>query len=333
MKNMNKKILVTGGAGYIGSFTVRTLKKAGYEVVIFDDFSAGHKEAIEGFELIKGNLAQDQDLLAGLLQKNKFEAVMHFAAFIQMGESFRKPEKYFRNNVLGSLNLLEATVKAGVDKFIFSSTAGVYGEPEKLPIKEEDNKNPTNPYGETKLMIEKMLFWFSKAYGLRSVAIRYFNAAGAALDGSLGEDHPAESHLIPLAIKAALAGQQFNIFGQDYPTPDGTCVRDYIHVLDLAEAHLLALRSLENGAQTTLYNAGVGKGYSNLEIIEMIKKVTGIPLRVQFGPRRLGDAAALYASSQKIKKELGWEAKYSDLKTIIKTAWGWHKTHPEGFGS
>lgn len=328
-----KKILITGGAGYIGSFTVRVLQKNGYQVVIFDDLSAGHEEAIKGFRLVKGNLVKDQNLLEGLFAQEKFEAVMHFAAFIQMGESFRKPEKYFRNNVLGSLNLLEATIKAGVDKFIFSSSAGVYGEPEKLPIKEEDAKNPANPYGETKLMIERMLFWLNKAYGLRSVAIRYFNAAGAALDGLMGEDHPTESHLIPLAIKAALTGQQFNIFGQDYPTADGTCIRDYIHVLDLAEAHLSALKALEGGAQNTVYNAGVGKGYSNLQIVEMIKKVTGISLRVKFGPRRPGDAAALYASSRKIKKELGWEAKYSNLETIIKTAWLWHKNHPEGFRS
>lgn len=330
---INKKVLVTGGAGYIGSFTVRALRQAGYELVVFDNLSQGHKEAIEGFRLVKGDLVTEPELLEALLEKEKFGAVVHFAAFIQMGESYHKPERYFRNNVVGSLNLLEATIKAGIDKFVFSSSAGVYGDPERVPIEEEDRKIPTNPYGETKLMIEKMLFWFEKAYGLHSISIRYFNAAGAALDSSIGEDHPEESHLIPLAIKAALAGQQFNIFGQDYPTPDGTCVRDYIHVLDLSEAHLLALKALEGGAQTAVYNAGVGKGYSNLQIVEMIRKVTGIPLRVQFGPRRPGDAAALYASSQKIKKELGWEAKYSNLETIIKTAWLWHKSHPRGFSS
>jgi UDP-glucose 4-epimerase len=190
------KVLVIGGAGYIGSFTVRALREAGYEIVIFDDFSQGHKEAVKGFQLVKGSLVEDRDLLADLLQKEKFAAVVHFAAFIQMGESYRLPEKYFRNNVVGSLNLLEATIKAGIEKFVFSSSAGVYGDPQRVPIKEEDRKLPTNPYGETKLIIEKMLFWFGKAYGLRSISLRYFNAAGAALDGSIGEDHPDESHLI-----------------------------------------------------------------------------------------------------------------------------------------
>jgi len=327
------KVLVIGGAGYIGSFTVRALREAGYEIVIFDDLSQGHKEAVKGFQLVKGSLVEDRDLLADLLQKEKFAAVVHFAAFIQMGESYRLPEKYFRNNVVGSLNLLEATIKAGIEKFVFSSSAGVYGDPQRVPIKEEDRKLPTNPYGETKLIIEKMLFWFGKAYGLRSISLRYFNAAGAALDGSIGEDHPDESHLIPLAIKAAQEKRQFSIFGNDYPTADGTCVRDYIHVLDLAQAHLLALKALEEDSQTTAYNVGIGKGYSNLEVVEMIKRIGEVDLPIKFEPRRLGDAAVLYASIEKISKELGFHPKYSDLETIIKTVWNWHKNHPNGFAN
>ena len=328
----SKKILVTGGAGYIGSFTVRALREAGYEIVIFDNLSQGHKEAVEGFDLVKGSLVEDQNLLADLLRKEKFDAVVHFAAFIQVAESYRLPEKYFRNNIVGSLNLLEAVVKAGISKFVFSSSAGVYGDPQRVPIEEEDRKLPTNPYGETKLVIEKMLFWFDKAHDLRSISLRYFNAAGAALDGSIGEDHPDESHLIPLAIKAAQEKRQFGIFGHDYPTADGTCVRDYIHVLDLAQAHLLALRALEGGSETSTYNVGISKGYSNLEVLEMIKKIGKVDFPVKFEPRRLGDASVLYASIDKIKKELGFSPKHSDLETIIKTAWLWHQKHPNGYG-
>jgi UDP-glucose 4-epimerase len=251
------------------------------------------------------------------------------AGFIQMGESFKNPGKYFANNLLSTLNLLETMVKHGVLKLVFSSSAGVYGTPKSLPIKEDDPKNPENPYGETKWQIERMLHWFDQAHSLKSISIRYFNAAGAALDGSIGEDHPNESHIIPLIIKAALEGRKFTLFGNDYKTPDKTCVRDYVHVLDLVAAHSLALNTLLNGAESNYYNAGSGKGYSNKQIVEEIEKVAG-KFDWEIGPRRPGDADALYASITKIKKDLGWEPKYS-LKEIIETAFKWHKSHPKGY--
>lgn len=327
-----KKILVTGGAGYIGSFAAYALKKQGYDVVVFDDLSRGHKRAITGLRLIKGDLVTDRNLLDHLFKKEKFEAILHFAAFIEVGESVEKPALYFRNNVLGSLNLFEAAIKNGVDKLVFSSSAAVYGEPKKVPIKEEHPKNPTNPYGETKLMVERLLYWFDKIHGLRSISIRYFNTAGAALDGSLGEHHEKETHLIPLAIRSALTRKEFTINGDDYPTPDGTCIRDYIHVLDLVESHILALKALGKGSKTTSYNAGIGKGYSVKEVVGMVKEISGVDFPVRIGPRRPGDPAQLVASPEKIKKELGFKPKYSDLKTIVETAWKWHKTHPNGFG-
>ena len=239
---MKKKILVTGGAGYIGSFITRELKKEGFNVVIVDNLSQGHKEAASGFEFHKIDLVKGKAKLNTLFKENKFEGVIHMASFIQMGESFRNPNKYFRNNLIGAMNLLDVMLENNVNKFVFSSSAGVYGSPKKLPIKEDDPKNPENPYGETKLMIEDILRWFDKAYDFKSVSIRYFNAAGAALDGSIGEAHPNESHIIPLIIKAALEGKEFTLFGDDYKTPDGTCVRDYVHVLDLAKAHTAAIR-------------------------------------------------------------------------------------------
>lgn len=331
MNKVKKKILVTGGAGYIGSFTAYALKEKGYEVVIFDNLSRGHKKGIEGLRLVEGDLVTDRKLLENLFRKEKFEAILHFAALIEVGESVEKPALYFRNNVIGSLNLFEAAIKNGIDKLVFSSSAAVYGEPNKVPIKEEDSKSPTNPYGETKLMVERILHWFDKTYGLRSISIRYFNAAGAALDGSLGEHHEKETHLIPLAIKSALTKKEFAINGDDYPTPDGTCIRDYIHVLDLVEAHILVLEALDKGAHTTCYNAGIGKGYSVKEVVEMVKKVSGVNFPVKIGPRRPGDPARLVASPEKIKKELGFKPKYSDLKTIVETAWKWHKSHPKGY--
>lgn len=327
------KILVTGGAGYIGSFMVRSLAKSGHRVLIVDSLKTGHREAVVGFDLVKLDLATQKEALLKLLKKEKPEAVMHFAALIQMGESVEKPDLYFKNNVVGSLNLLEAMIKSGIDKIVFSSSAGVYGEPERLPIREDDRKEPSNPYGDTKLTIERMLAAFNRAYGLNSVSIRYFNAAGASLDGSLGEDHPDESHLIPIAAQAALKKKTFTIFGDDYPTPDGTCIRDYIHVLDLVEAHRLALPKLKKAKKPLFYNAGTGKGYSNRQVVEMVKKVSGVDFPVKVGPRRQGDAASLYASSEKIKKELGWKPQFSSLKTIVASAWEWHRGHPRGFAS
>jgi len=329
---MKKKILVTGGAGYIGSFIVRKLRDAGFETLIVDNLSNGHREAVSDFELVKIDLVTEKDKLDELFAKEKFDGVIHMAAFIQMGESYENPGMYFRNNVVSSLNLLEVMAKHKVSNFVFSSSAGVYGEPEKQPIEEDDSKNPANPYGETKLMTERMLFWFDKAHDLRFIGIRYFNAAGAALDGSIGSDQPNESHLIPNTVKAAIEGKEFTIFGGDYKTADGTCVRDYIHVLDLADLHVLALKALMSGVKSNFYNAGQGKGYSNKQVVEMIKKVTGLDFKVKIGSRRPGDTAALVASIDKIKKDLGWKPKYG-LREIIESAYKWHKSHPNGYKS
>ena len=325
-----KKVLVTGGAGYIGSFIVRELRGEGYQAYIADNLSSGHLNAVEGFPLVEMDLARDIDKLEKLFEKEKFDGVIHMASFIQMGESFVSPGKYFSNNLNSTINLLQTMVKHECKSIIFSSSAGVYGSPKKLPITEESPKNPENPYGETKLMIEKILSWYDKAYGIKSISIRYFNAAGAAMNGSIGENHPKESHIIPLLMKSALEGREFTLFGNDYKTKDKTCVRDYIHVLDLASAHVLALKALWEGRDTTSFNAGVGKGYSNLEIINEIEKLAG-KFEWKFGPRRLGDADALYASTGKIQKELGWKPKYG-LSEIIKSAYLWHKNNPKGYG-
>jgi UDP-glucose 4-epimerase len=326
------KILVTGGAGYIGSIMVKQLGEKGFEVVVFDNLSSGHKEAVEGVPLFEGDTL-DKKVLESAFVQNKFEAVMHFAGVISMGESMENPYKYFLNNTLGALSLLEIMVNHKVDKLIFSSTAGVYGNPVQLPIKEDDPKNPTNPYGESKLMVEKILSWYDKVYGLRSISLRYFNAAGATLDGQFGEDHKDETHIIPLAIKAALTNTEFTIYGKDYKTKDGTCIRDYVHVIDLCQAHLLALDVLMNNHQTDFFNVGPGIGFSNIEVVEMVKKVSGVDFPVRFGERRPGDADELVADPTKIKKELGWQPKNSDLTTIIETAWKWHKAHPKGYQS
>jgi len=252
------------------------------------------------------------------------------ASYIQMGESFTDPGKYFHNNLFSAINVMDAMARFGVSNFIMSSSAGVYGNPIKLPIEEDDPKNPVNPYGETKYAIERMLPWYDSAYGIKFAAIRYFNAAGAALDGSIGEAHPNESHLIPIIIGKALKKEEITIYGGDYDTPDGTCIRDYIHVLDLVENHALALKALVGGAPSAFYNAGIGKGYSNKEVVEMVKAVTGLDVKIKIGERRQGDADALYASNEKIKRELNWEPKYS-LKEIVESAYKWHKSHPTGY--
>jgi len=326
-----KKILVTGGAGYIGSITVQTLKKAGFEPIIFDNLVTGHKESVTQEKFYQGDLVKDFNLLEKVLKEEKPEAVIHFAAMSLVGESIQSPQKYFTNNLKGVLNLLEMMMKNKVLKIVFSSTAAVYGEPQKIPIEEDDPKAPTSPYGESKLMIEKILDWYGRAYGLNSVALRYFNACGAMLDGSLGEDHHPETHLIPAAMQAALAKKAFKLFGNDYPTKDGTCIRDYIHVLDLAEAHLLALNNSSKGF--SYYNVGTNQGFSVLEVLDMIKKISGIDFPISIKARRRGDPVRLIAKAEKIKKELGWRAEYSDLKTIIKSAWQWHKKHPQGFAT
>lgn len=337
-QNMDKKkklkILVTGGAGYIGSFTVSTLKKAGFEPVVFDSLETGHREAIPDTKIYLGNLQTDTHLLNKIFKEEKLFAVIHFAAYIEVEESMKNPQKYFLNNVDGSLNLLRTMIDNHVLQIVFSSSAAVYGEPTKIPIEEDDPKIPTNPYGESKLLVEKILCWYGKAYGLSSVALRYFNAAGATLDGSKGQDYPRPTHLITRACEAALGKRKdFKINGDDYDTPDGTCIRDYIHVIDLAEVHVVALKFFEKGkGEFNAFNAGTGKGHSVQEVVEMVKKISGVSFKAPVGPRRAGDPAQLYADNSKIKREFSWQPKYSDLKTIVETAWKWHQTHPDGFG-
>lgn len=327
-----KKILVTGGAGYIGSFMVRELKSKGFDPVILDNLSQGHDLAVNGFRLEVIDLVTQKEKLDELLLSEKFDGVIHMASFIQMGESYANPAKYYENNVLGFMNLLDSMRKSGTNKIIISSSAGVYGNPVKLPVLEDDPKNPLNPYGETKYIMERMLEDYDSAYGIKYIGLRYFNAAGAALDGVIGEDHPEESHLIPNIIKKALKGEEIEIFGNDYKTTDGTNVRDYIHVLDLTEVHSIAMQKLLDGAGSNFFNAGIGRGYSNKEVMDMVKSVTGMELKIKYSERRPGDADALYASIDKIKLNFGWLPKYG-LKEIIETAYLWHKNHPNGYGN
>ena len=326
------KILVTGGAGYIGSFMVRELQNKGFEVVILDNLSQGHKESVKDFRLEVIDLVEEKEKLDTLFTSEKFDGVVHMAGFIQMGESYRDPAKYYKNNVYGFMNLLDSMQKGGVNKIIISSSAGVYGNPVKLPIEENDPKTPLNPYGETKYILERMLEDYDAAYGMKFISIRYFNAAGAALDGSIGEDHPEESHLIPNIVKKALGGKEIEIFGSDYKTPDGTNVRDYIHVLDLVEAHSIAMQKLMDGAESNVYNAGIGRGYSNKEILDTVKEIAGVDLKIKFVSRRPGDADALFASIEKIKKDFSWQPKYG-LKEIVETAVLWHRNHPSGYAN
>lgn len=318
------KVLVTGGAGYIGGFMTKRLLEKGDEVVVADSLERGHKEAVdERAKFYQGNLL-DKEFVSKVFSENKFDGVIHFAGYIAMGESMENPYIYFQNNAFASLNVMEEIVKAKTNNFIFSSTAGVYGNPVKLPIPEDHPKNPENPYGESKLMVEKIMNWYQKTHGLNCAALRYFNAAGASLDGKLGENHNPESHIIPNIINAILNERSFKLFGNDYKTKDGTCVRDYIHVLDLVEAHVLALEKLSKHKGMFIYNVGTGNGYSNKEVVEMVRKVSGKDFEVEESPRRPGDADSLIADPSKIKKELGFDPKYSDLKTIVKTAWEWH---------
>lgn len=327
------KVLVTGGGGYIGSQMVRQLLEKDHEVVVFDNLLGGHRAAVsEKATLIIGDI-HNQKALSSIFEKEKIEAVMHFAGVISMSESMENPYKYFYTNTFGALSLLEVMAKFKVQKLIFSSTAGVYGNPLSLPIKEDAPKSPTNPYGESKLMVEKILSWYDKIYNLRSISLRYFNAAGATLDGQFGEDHQDETHIIPLALKAAFNNNKFTIYGDDYKTKDGTNVRDYVHLIDLCEAHLLALDALMNNHQTDFFNVGPGTGFSNKEVIEMVKKVTNVDLLVVAGQRRPGDADELIADPSKIKMEFGWGPKYSDLEIIIESAWQWHRSHPKGYES
>lgn len=320
------KILVTGGAGYIGSFMVKRLLEEKYEVVVIDSLKRGHKESIDPRASLKIGDLLDESFLHDSLNSEKFDAIIHFAGFISMEESMQQPEIYFNNNTLASLKLLEKAKEFSINKFIFSSTAGVYGNPTKVPIQEDATQNPQNPYGESKLMVENILKWFQKIHGTSYVALRYFNACGAALDGTMGESHNPETHIIPKAIKAALTNEPFTLFGNDYKTKDGTCVRDYIHVIDLVEAHILALQKLNNQPGGYCYNVGTGNGFSNKEIIDKVKQISGTDFSIQISQRRPGDADELIADPTKIIKELNFSPKHSDLNTIISTAWQWHKS-------
>ena len=320
-------ILVTGGSGYIGSHTVKALQKVGYEVLILDNLVYGHKDIAEtlGAELIVGN-TNDRDLLDQLFSDRPISAVMHFAAYAYVGESVTQPDKYYRNNVVGTLTLLEAMVAANIKAFVFSSTCATYGVPQQTPITEDHPQAPINPYGATKLMVERILQDFDVAYGLKSVIFRYFNAAGADPNGVIGEDHNPETHLIPLILLTALGKRDaITIYGSDYPTPDGTCLRDYIHVTDLAEAHVLGLQYLLNSKKSEIFNLGNGNGFSVKEVIDTAKQVTSKPIKVLFGDRRAGDPPALVGSSEKAKKILNWQPKYADLNLILQHAWQWHQ--------
>ena len=323
------KVLVTGGAGYIGSVVTAELLRAGHSVVVYDDLSHGHRQAVPAeVPLVSADTA-DRVRLEGALLEYQIDAVMHFAAFIEAGESMKMPERFFRNNTACTLTLLEAMHAAGVKKLIFSSTAALYGDPDSTPIPETAALRPTNVYGESKLLVEQMLTWFHKIYGLRYASLRYFNAAGAT--PTLGEAHHPESHLIPLILQvAAREREAISIFGTDYPTKDGTCVRDYIHVLDLAEAHLLALAALERTPRM-IYNLGNGQGFSVREVIEAARRVTGHAIPVVEAPRRAGDPAILVASSEKIKAELQWKPRFPQLDAIVASAWAWHQKFPSGY--
>lgn len=325
-------VLVTGGAGYIGSHTVRELSDAGYEVLIYDSLEKGNAEAVANYRLIVGDL-HDGLKLDRVFREFQVDSVVHFAAYIEAGESVRDPGKYFYNNTAGTLSLLQAMVRNGVNQIVFSSTAAVYGEPERVPIQEEDRKEQTNAYGVSKWQVEEMLDWFQRAYDLRSVSLRYFNAAGAHMSGEIGEDHRPETHLIPLILQGPLGKREkIYIFGEDYDTPDGTCIRDYIHVSDLASAHVLALKALEGGAQREAFNVGNGNGFSVREVIDVAREVTGHPIPAEVKPRREGDPARLIASSEKLRRQLGWEPKYPDLRQIVGSAWEWFRNHPDGYG-
>ncbi|MGM1021615.1 MAG: UDP-glucose 4-epimerase GalE [Bacillota bacterium] len=325
-------ILVTGGAGYIGSHTVAELLDRGEEVVVLDNLQTGHKAALLGGKLYEGDL-RDKELLSRLFSENSIDAVIHFAANSLVGESMQNPGKYYDNNVFGTLSLLEAMKDAGVSRIVFSSTAATYGEPEKVPIEEGDRTEPTNVYGETKLMMERMMSWFDKVLGIKYVSLRYFNAAGAHESGKIGEDHRPESHLIPLVLQTALKQRpHIAVFGEDYATPDGTCIRDYIHVSDLADAHVRAVNYLREGHDSNVFNLGNGQGFSVKEVIETARKVTGLDIPVVTEPRRAGDPAVLVASSDKARSVLGWSPARTQLEDIISGAWGWHQSHPQGYG-
>jgi UDP-glucose 4-epimerase len=325
-------ILVTGGAGYIGSIVVEQLAGAGEDVVVYDNFYQGHREAVHPkAKLVVGDLA-DVNLLNQTFAAYRPEAVMHFASYTLVGESMTRPFLYLGDNVTNGLNLLRAATETGTKYFILSSTANLFDDPEKIPIAETERIVPGSPYGESKAILERFLYWLDRTDQLGYTALRYFNAAGAT--ETYGEDHDPETHIIPLILWVALGKREkFTIFGNDYPTPDGTCVRDYIHVLDLAQAHILALRALQAGGPSRKYNLGNGQGYSILEVLEIARQITGHPIPAEAGPRRPGDPATLIASSETIKRELGWQPQHSDLEKIVSDAWRWFQQHPQGYTS
>lgn len=317
------RVLVTGGAGYIGSVTVAELLKKGHEVVVFDNLVYGHKDSIKA-SLIVGDLLDLE-----FMRKNitgDFDAVIHFAAYALAGESMQNPYKYFQSNLQGGLNLLEFMHERNIPSIIFSSSCSIYGYPSTLPVTEDEPKKPESVYGESKLMFEDILSWYDKVHNIKHINLRYFNAAGALLDGSLGEDHDPETHIIPIAIKTSLGeNKSFKLLGTDYDTPDGSCIRDYIHILDLAQAHIDALKRIDETKESDSFNLGTGNGYSNKEVLAMVKKVSGVDFAVEEAPRRVGDPAIIYADNTKAKEKLGFNPQYSDLETIVKTAWEWHK--------
>jgi UDP-glucose 4-epimerase len=323
-------ILVTGGAGYIGSIVTEELINQGEKVVVIDNLLFGHREAVHpAAEFVEGDLS-DRSMIKALFAAHSFDGIMHFASRTLVGESMQQPFLYVGDNVRNALNLLEEAIPRGVKRFILSSTANLFDQPERLPIDEDEHIVPGSPYGESKHIIERILHWLDRTQGLRYAALRYFNAAGASPTGKRGEDHDPETHLIPCVLQVALGQRDsISIFGDDYATRDGTCVRDYVHIVDLAQAHILALQALDEGSRT--YNLGNGQGYTVKEVVETCRKVTGHPIPVEIGPRRPGDPATLVASSEKIKRELGWEPKYSHLRTIVEHAWQWHRTHPNGY--
>ncbi|KRM42029.1 UDP-glucose 4-epimerase GalE [Lentilactobacillus parafarraginis] len=325
-------ILVLGGAGYIGSHTVDRLIQNGYDVAVVDNFVTGHRAAVNPKARFYEGDVRDKEFLNKVFDKEDIEGVIHFAAFSVVPESMAKPLKYFDNNTYGMISLLEAMNAHNVKKIVFSSTAATYGEPKQIPIKETDPQVPTNPYGESKLAMEKIMHWSDVAYGIKFVALRYFNVAGAKADGSIGEDHHPETHLVPIILQVA-AGErdQLTIFGDDYDTKDGTNVRDYVHVVDLADAHILALKYLQAGHDSDAFNLGSSTGFSNKEILEAAREVTGKPIPATMGPRRAGDPSTLIAASDKARKVLGWKPQFDDVHEIIKTAWNWKETHPKGY--
>ncbi|MBQ3654905.1 MAG: UDP-glucose 4-epimerase GalE [Synergistaceae bacterium] len=326
-------VLICGGAGYIGSHNVRAFTEHGEEVIVVDSLETGHRASVpEGIKFYEGDI-RNPEVLDQIFTENKIEAVIHFYAYSLVGESMEKPLKYFDNNVGGMISLLEAMYKHGVKRIIFSSTAATYGEPKRIPILETDPTIPTNPYGESKRIMEKMMNWVNKLHGIEYVSLRYFNVAGAWHDGTIGEDHKTETHLVPLILQVPLGKRKFiTVYGTDYPTKDGTCIRDYIHVEDLAKAHILALEYLRNGGESTIFNLGSGDGYSVMEMINAARTATGLEIPLEIGARRPGDPAKLVADSTKAHEILHWKPEITRMEDIIATAWKWHKSHPNGYG-